>query len=74
MIAGVVVPKLWTSKDIAERLGVSSERVRQLSHRADFPAPVGEVGHIRVWSADDIEAWITEYRPDQAKGTDAHQP
>ncbi|MDT3441312.1 helix-turn-helix domain-containing protein [Pseudofrankia sp. BMG5.37] len=60
------IPKLWTSKDIAARLDVSSERVRQLSHRDDFPPPVGEVGHIRVWSEEDVEQWISEKRPGQA--------
>ncbi len=60
-----VVPKLWTTKDIAERLAVSSERVRQLSHRDDFPKPVGEIGHIRMWSVVDIESWIAEHRPER---------
>ncbi|OAA23581.1 hypothetical protein UG55_103515 [Frankia sp. EI5c] len=62
------IPKLWTSKDVAGRLKVSSERVRQLSHRDDFPEPVGEVGHIRVWAENDVEEWIAKNRPDKADG------
>jgi predicted DNA-binding transcriptional regulator AlpA len=60
------LPQLWTTKDIAARLGVSRERARQLSHGDDFPRPAGQVGHIRVWSADAIEEWIKEHRPEKA--------
>jgi predicted DNA-binding transcriptional regulator AlpA len=54
---------LWTTGDIATRLGVSTERARQLTHRDTFPAPVGAARHIRLWRAADIEAWITQHRP-----------
>ncbi|ADP78362.1 DNA-directed RNA polymerase sigma-70 factor [Pseudofrankia inefficax] len=65
------VPQLWTTKDIGAHLGISRERARQLSHGDDFPAPVGQVGHIRMWSAPDVEAWATEHRPDKADAGDA---
>ncbi|ONH55433.1 RNA polymerase subunit sigma-70 [Frankia sp. CcI49] len=61
------VPQLWTTKDIGARLGISRERARQLSHDEAFPAPIGRVGHIRMWSADDIERWAGENRPDKAE-------
>ena len=64
--AAMGIAKLWTTKDIAARLEVSSETVRVLSHRPGFPEPAGQVGHIRVWSADDVERWISEHRPDKA--------
>ena len=60
------LPQLWTTKDIGARLGTSRERARQLSHGEDFPAPAGQVGHIRVWSSADVEAWIADHRPDKA--------
>lgn len=52
------------SGDIAARLGVTRERARQLSHRADFPAPTKTIGTLRAWRSADVEAWIAEHRPD----------
>jgi hypothetical protein len=57
--------ELWTTGDIADRLGVSTERARQLSHRGDFPEPAGRAKHIRYWRAPDIEQWIKTHRPDE---------
>lgn len=65
----VPAPKLWTSKDIAARAGVTTESVRVWSHRDDFPEPAGIIGHIRVWVAADVEAWIAEHRPGQDSAT-----
>ncbi|MBL7494854.1 helix-turn-helix domain-containing protein [Frankia sp. CNm7] len=61
--------ELWTTGDIAERLGITTERVRQLSHRDGFPAPAGRAKHIRYWRARDIEDWIEKNRPDQGAAT-----
>jgi predicted DNA-binding transcriptional regulator AlpA len=49
--------------EIAERLGVSRQRVQQLVKRADWPAPVAELTMGKVWRTADIEAWITANRP-----------
>jgi predicted DNA-binding transcriptional regulator AlpA len=51
--------------EIAERLGVSRTRVHQIV-AADpaFPAPVATLASGKIWSADDIERWIAEHRPD----------
>ncbi|ABW10963.1 conserved hypothetical protein [Parafrankia sp. EAN1pec] len=54
---------LWTTGDIAKRLGVTSERARQLSHRPDFPAPVQSVRHFRLWRPSEVQAWIDRHRP-----------
>ncbi|KJE19343.1 hypothetical protein FF36_06373 [Frankia torreyi] len=59
--------ELWTTGDIARRLGVTSERARQLTHRPTFPAPRQQAAHIRLWDADDVEQWITAFRPENAE-------
>jgi predicted DNA-binding transcriptional regulator AlpA len=58
--------KLWTSGDVADRLGVSRQRALQIANdrREDFPAPFDELpGRIQVWLITDVEAWIAEHRP-----------
>lgn len=59
--------QLLTGADVARRLGVSRERVRQLAERDDFPAPLGRVGNYIVWRAGDVDAWISEHRPERAR-------
>lgn len=55
-----VVDELATGGDIARRLGVSRERVRQLAQRDDFPEPLGRLGRGQVWRWADVEAWAHE--------------
>lgn len=55
--------ELWTTADIARRLGISQERARQLANGDDFPAPSFRHGLRRFWTIDDVEAWIAEHRP-----------
>ncbi|WP_239341746.1 AlpA family transcriptional regulator [Frankia sp. CiP3] len=62
----MVDEQLWSTGDIAQRLKISTERARQLSHRAGFPAHVQQARHIRLWRAADVEAWISEHRPGRA--------
>jgi predicted DNA-binding transcriptional regulator AlpA len=57
------VERLLTTADVAQLLGVSSQRVRQLVRdRADFPAPAAQsrtsrgVG-TRRWRRADVEHW-----------------
>lgn len=45
--------------------GVSRQRAYQITQRADFPAPVAELGQGKIWLADDVEAWIKVKRPHQ---------
>ncbi|WP_256789859.1 sigma factor-like helix-turn-helix DNA-binding protein [Frankia sp. AvcI1] len=59
---------LMTTGDIAERMGITRERVRQLSHRADWPAPARVIGELRAWRRDDVEEWISTHRPGLAGG------
>lgn len=49
--------------EIAQRLGVSRQRVQQLVNRPDWPAPVAELTMGKIWSARDVEAWIRQHRP-----------
>ncbi|WP_445548186.1 MULTISPECIES: helix-turn-helix transcriptional regulator [unclassified Frankia] len=50
--------QLWTTGDIAQRLGISVQRARLLSRRPDFPDPVQEVPHFSLWRACDVESWL----------------
>jgi len=43
--------------EIGAALGVSRQHVYRLIRRADFPAPVAELAHGRIWLAEDVEAW-----------------
>jgi hypothetical protein len=45
--------KLWKVTDIAEFLGVSTQRVDQLALAGRFPAPSGRLGRARYWERSD---------------------
>ncbi|GHH25942.1 helix-turn-helix transcriptional regulator [Streptomyces rubradiris] len=47
--------ELYTSPQIAKRLGVSRQRVDQLVENGQLPRPVGRSGRTRMWRAADIE-------------------
>ncbi|AGZ45505.1 hypothetical protein [Actinoplanes friuliensis] len=52
--------------EIRERLGgVSRQRAYQITSRADFPAPVADLAQGKVWSTDDVEAWMKVHRKEQ---------
>ena len=47
--------------EVAELLGISRQRVDQLSHSdPDFPEPVAELGRGRVWARAAIVKWARE--------------
>lgn len=48
--------------EIAEILAVTSERVGELSLRADFPLPVTRFPLGRAWHRKDIETWARDTR------------
>jgi prophage regulatory protein len=51
--------RLWTTGDIADRLGVGRQRAYVLSRQRGFPEPWDEwPGEFAVWRVEDIEAWI----------------
>lgn len=51
--------ELVVQLDIAERLGVTKQRVGQLVARDDFPAPLGRLGRSNVWRWSDVERWAS---------------
>ena len=46
--------------EIAKLLGVSRQRVSQLSHSEGFPEPVVRLAAGPVWQTADIEHWARE--------------
>ena len=58
-------PKVLGVQEIADRLGVGRGRVEQLAREPGFPEPT-RLALGRVWSAEDVEAWIREHRPELA--------
>ncbi|MEV6179968.1 helix-turn-helix domain-containing protein [Streptomyces sp. NPDC052015] len=47
--------ELYTSPQIAKRLGVTRQRVDQLVESGQLPQPVGRFGRNRLWRAADVE-------------------
>jgi prophage regulatory protein len=55
--------RLYTSGDIADRLGVGRQRAYTLSRQRSFPEPYDEwPGGLAVWTVADVEAWIKTSR------------
>lgn len=57
--------KLYTTGDIADRLGVTRQRALQIANdrRLDFPAPFDVLpGSVQVWLIEEVEPWIAEHR------------
>lgn len=49
--------------EIRARLGgISKQRTAAITHKAGFPAPVWTLTMGRVWSRDEVWAWIAENR------------
>jgi predicted DNA-binding transcriptional regulator AlpA len=56
------VPDLLTGEQVADRIGLSRQRVQQLTGRPDFPPPYGRIGKAVTWRADDVDAYIAGIR------------
>lgn len=56
--------RLMGPTEIADRLGVSRQRVYILTNRYDFPRPRWELAMGKIWWIEDVEAWIRERRPE----------
>jgi predicted DNA-binding transcriptional regulator AlpA len=55
--------RLYTTGDLADRLGVGRQRAYVLSRMKDFPEPYEEWANgLTVWSATDVEEWIKTSR------------
>lgn len=55
-----VTHHLVGAREIETLLGVSRQRVYQLTARPDFPAPVVALAMGKVWSREDVEQWARE--------------
>lgn len=52
--------ELVGAAEIADLLGVTRQRVHQLTAQADFPAPLAKLRAGAVWQLDDVERWARE--------------
>lgn len=43
--------------EIADLIGVSRQRVDQLTRTEDFPTPVADLASGRIWERGDVDAW-----------------
>ena len=55
---------LMGAREIEVRLGISRQRVYQLTSSPGWPEPYDELAMGKVWRIEDVEAWIRENRPD----------
>lgn len=49
-------------QEIAQLLGVSRQRVSQLTKRRDFPKPVAVLAMGQIWDADEVRVWAARRR------------
>jgi predicted DNA-binding transcriptional regulator AlpA len=52
--------ELVIAVDIAERLGISPQRVHVLVSGPGFPKPLGKLGRSAVWRWSSVERWARE--------------
>ncbi|HEX5204174.1 helix-turn-helix transcriptional regulator [Paractinoplanes rhizophilus] len=62
--------RLVGAHEIRLRLGLSRQRVQQLTHFSTFPKPIAELEQGKVWRSEDIEAWILAHRPKDRRAAD----
>ena len=53
-------PQLVGVAEVAARLGVTAERIRQLAKAGTMPDSVGRLGRQRVWRWTDVESWAKQ--------------
>jgi len=51
------VHHLIGAAEIGKLFGVSRQRVQQLVHRPDFPAPTADLAMGKVWESADVHRW-----------------
>ena len=57
------VHHLVGASEIATLLGVTRQRVHQLSKEPGFPEPVAQLGLGSVWDTEDVQQWAEQHRP-----------
>ncbi|MFI1991143.1 helix-turn-helix transcriptional regulator [Actinoplanes sp. NPDC020271] len=55
--------KLYTTGDLAGRLGVSRQRAYAIANRDSFPESFDDLPAGSVWLVDEVEDWISVHRP-----------
>ena len=60
--SGGVAQELMGTAEIAELMGVSRQRVHQITQRPDFPEPVARLVAGHIWDAADVRRWIKAHR------------
>lgn len=51
------VHHLIGAAEIGKLFNISRQRVQQLTHRPDFPAPVADLAMGKVWESADVHRW-----------------
>lgn len=54
-------PDVLGVAEVAELLGIDSERARTITCRRSFPEPCARLTLGRVWYAEDVKRWIAEH-------------
>ena len=52
--------ELVIAADLAERLGISPQRVHVLTNSPGFPKPLGKLGRSSVWRWSSVERWARD--------------
>jgi predicted DNA-binding transcriptional regulator AlpA len=52
--------ELVIAADIADRLGISRQRINVLASGPGFPKPLGKLGRSAVWRWSSVERWARE--------------
>lgn len=55
--------RIVTDAQVARRLGVPRERVRELARRRDFPRSVGRIDDVPLWRWSEVQRWARTSRP-----------
>lgn len=55
---------LMGQAEIADRLGVTRQRVQQLVNKPNWPEPFDTLAMGKVWWIKDVDEWIRAHRPD----------
>ena len=54
--------RLIGAHEIRDLLGVTRQRVYQLTGRSDFPKPIARLAQGKIWAVEDVEEWIGTHR------------
>lgn len=54
---------LLGTSEVAKMLGVSKQRIHALRKKPTFPKPIVTLAATPIWSAVDIKAFLSDWRP-----------